>query len=403
MAMGVTSAPRAAPANSNDRLVSLDVYRGMVMLLLVFFDAPNGWTSAVSNAHGEGTWQRAVARQFEHVEWQGLTLWDMVQPSFMFVVGVAVAFSYAARARRGDSFWRMFGHAAWRALVLVLLGVFLRSAGYRETRWTFEDVVTQIGPGYVFLFLLWNRGWQIQLAAVAVILIGYWALFAAWPLPGPSYDYHAVEGQVYYEGFQAHWNKNAHPAHYFDQWLLNLFPRSEPFVANGGGYNTLNFVPSLATMILGLMAGELLRGERASHRKLMMLVLAGIVCVGIGAALHFGGACPMVKRIWTPSFALVSGGICLLTLAAFYAIVDMAGWRRWALPAIIVGMNPIAAYVMIHLAAEWIVETLQRHFGTRPFSALGGEFQPMLENWSVGLCVWLVCFWMYRRRIFLRL
>jgi predicted acyltransferase len=111
----------------------------------------------------------------------------------------------------------------------------------------------------------------------------------------------------------------------------------------------------------------------------------------------------MVKRIWTPSFALASGGICLLTLAAFYAIVDIAGWRRWAFPAIVVGMNPIAAYVMIHLMSGWIVETLQRHFGTRAFVVFGPEFRPMLENWSVGLTVWVICLWMYRRRIFLRL
>jgi heparan-alpha-glucosaminide N-acetyltransferase len=401
--MSQGSAASESPTKISERLVSLDVYRGIVMLLLVFFDAPNGWTSAVITAHGEGTWQRAFARQFEHVEWQGLTLWDMVQPSFMFVVGVAVAYSYAARARRGDSFWRMLGHAAWRALLLILLGVFLRSAGHSETRWTFEDVVTQIGLGYVFLFLLWNRGWKIQLAAVAAILLGYWALFAAWPLPGPSYDYAAVEGEAFYDGFQAHWNKNAHPAHYFDQWLLNLFPRSEPFVANGGGYNTLNFVPSLATMIVGLMAGELLRGAQSSKRKLALLVLGGLACGAIGATMHYGGVCPVVKRIWTPSFALVSGGICLLTLAMLYAMVDMAGWRKCAFTAIVVGMNPIAAYVMIHLAAGWIVDTLQRHFGTRPFNVLGSEFQPMLENWSVGLTVWLVCLWMYRRRIFLRL
>src|SRR5688572_11734579 len=100
--MSQGSAASKSPAKASERLVSLDVYRGVVMLLLVFFDAPNGWTSAVTNAHGPGTWQRSFARQFEHVEWQGLTLWDMVQPSFMFVVGVAVAFSYAARARRGD-------------------------------------------------------------------------------------------------------------------------------------------------------------------------------------------------------------------------------------------------------------------------------------------------------------
>jgi predicted acyltransferase len=373
------------------------------MLLLIFFDAPNDWTTPILESHGESSWIRNVAEQFRHVEWQGLTLWDMVQPSFMFVVGAAVAFSYAARARRGDTFRQMLGHATRRAIMLILLGVFLRSAGHGQTRWTFEDVVTQIGLGYVFLFLLWNRGWKIQLGAVSAIVVGYWLLFAAWPLPGPSYDYTAVSGEQNWTDFRAHWNKNAHPAHYFDQWFLNLLPRAEPFVANGGGYNTLNFVPSLATMILGLMAGELLRGGRPPKEKLALLLVGGLLACGIGAAMHGSYASPLVKRIWTPSFALFSGGICLMTLAVFYAIVDLAGWRRWTFPAVVVGQNPIAAYVMIHLAAEWVVETLQRHLSTRPFTILGAEFQPLLENLSVGATVWLICYWMNRRQIFLRL
>jgi predicted acyltransferase len=131
--------------------------------------------------------------------------------------------------------------------------------------------------------------------------------------------------------------------------------------------------------------------------------LVGVCCIIVAAVLDATGVCPLVKRIWTPSFAMFSGGLCLLVLAAFYAIVDIGGWRRWAFPAVVVGQNPLAAYVMIHLSAEWIVATLQRHFGTWMFRVLGPEYQPLLENISVGAVVWLVCYWMYRRRIFLRL
>jgi predicted acyltransferase len=385
------------------RLLSLDAYRGVTMLLLIFFDAPNAWTTPIKRAHPDSPWAQAITTQFEHVDWAGLALWDMIQPSFMFMVGAAAAFSYASRARRGHSFWRMFGHAVYRAVLLVLLGVFLRSVGSDETNWTFEDVVTQIGLGYVFLFLLWNRGWKIQLAAVALILIGYWALFALWPLPPANYDYAAVEGQAYYDGFEAHWNKNAHPAHYFDERFLNLFPRSKLWTANGGGYNTLNFVPSLATMLLGLMAGELLRSEQAAKRKFLKLLAGGVICLGLGLAMHYGGVCPIVKRIWTPSFALFSGGICLLVLAAFYAIIDMAGWSRWAFPAYVVGQNSIASYVMVHLMARWIVDAFHRHFGSGTFTVFGDEHQALLENLTVGTVVWLVCLWMYRRQIHIRL
>jgi len=403
--------PEDAPAARNSpvapavsaRLLSLDTFRGIVMLLLIFFDAPNGWTSAVKEAHSDRPWLVAVVAQFEHVEWEGLALWDMIQPAFMFAAGASVAFSFASRSRRGHSYWRMLGRAVYRALLLILLGVFLRSVGRPETRWTFEDVVSQIGLGYVFLFLLWNRGFKIQLAATVVILVGYWALFAFWPLLGPTYDYAAVSGHAYYDGFFAHWNKNAHPAHYFDQWLLNLFPRSEPFAANEGGYNTLNFVPSLATMILGLMAGELLRSAASTKRKFWSMLAGGLLCGAIGAALHYGGVCPIVKKIWTPSLALFSGGICLVVLAMFYAVIDIAHWRRWTFPAVVVGQNPLAAYAMIHLIAAWFVATIHRHFGPGMYTAFGAEFQPLLENLSVGAFVWLVCWWMYRRQIFLRL
>ena len=124
-------------------------------------------------------------------------------------------------------------------------------------------------------------------------------------------------------------------------------------------------------MILGLMAGELLRGDRTAQAKAAAAAAGGVVCLAIGVALHSSGVCPIVKRIWTPSFTLVSGGLCLLTLALLYAIVDIAGWRRWAFPAVVVGQNSIAAYVMIHLIAQWILDALHRHLGARRLRDVG--------------------------------
>lgn len=400
--MQESTAPASASLSSAPRLASIDAYRGLAMLLLVFLDAPNNWTAPLREAY-LGSVTAAIVSQFEHVEWAGIVLWDMIQPSFMFVVGVSAAFSYAGRARRGESFGRMLAHAIYRSLLLILIGVFLRSVGRGATNWTLEDVISQIGLGYVFLFLLWNRGWKIQLGAVALIVVGYWLLFALWPLPSPGYDYAAVNGHAYYDGFWGHWNKNANPGHYFDSWLLNLFPRPEPWVANAGGYNTLNFIPSLATMILGLLAGELLRGDQPARRKLAMLLLSGAGCLLLGLACHFGGICPIVKKLWTPSFTLASGGLCLLAMGILYAIVDLAGWRRWAFPAIVVGMNSIAAYAMIHLIAGWTLENYLRHLGPAPFAILGPAFEPLLQNLAVGAMIWLICYWMYRRQLFLRL
>ena len=222
-----------------------------------------------------------LAKQQSHAPWVGCNLHDLIQPSFSFIVGVALPFSIAARLARGHAQSRLTLHAFWRALLLILLGVFLRSTGATttQTNWTFEDTLSQIGMGYGFLFLLGFRSVRVQWAALCCILLAYWAFFAAYPLPGPEFDWARIgikpdwPGNL--PGFAAHWNINTNPAWAFDTWFMNLFPRKAPFNANGGGYSTLSFIPTLATMILGLIAGETLRSDRAAKDKIRWLFVAG--------------------------------------------------------------------------------------------------------------------------------
>lgn len=386
-----------------DRLQSLDVYRGLVMLLLAFSAVHWDWMHAIQVTYPDSALLQQLLRQFDHVEWEGIVLWDMIQPSFMFMVGVSMAYSYSSRQRRGHSYTQMLGQATRRATMLILLGVFLRSLGRENTYWTLEDVVSQIGLGYVPLFLLWNRPWRLQLGVALGLLLAYWLLFACWPLPKSTYDYASVEGKAYYDGFLAHWNKNAHPGLYFDQLLLNLFPRNEPFVANSGGYNTLNFVPSLSTMIVGLMAGEQLRNSQSAQLNLKWLVGGGVALTAAGWSLHLLSLCPIVKKVWTSSFGLVSTGYCLLILAILYAVIDLLKFRRWAWPAEIVGRNSVAMYCLVWMIASRCLATIHTHFGEAPFQLLGSGFQPLLENLAVGFILWLICYWLYRRQIFLRI
>ena len=200
---------------------------------------------------GNTIWEFLCHHQ-SHVEWIGCVLHDMIQPSFSFLFGVALPFSLASRLARGQSPGKMAGHAVWRSLILVFLGIFLRSTGHRQTNFTFEDTLSQIGLGYTFLFLLGMRSVRVQWIAFVAIVVGYWALFAAYPVR-PDFDYPAVgvpaDWPHLMSGFPAHWNKNSNPAWAFDVWFLNLFPQSEPFRDNGGGYATLSFIPTLATMI----------------------------------------------------------------------------------------------------------------------------------------------------------
>ncbi len=353
-----------------------------------------------------GFWKLLCHHQ-SHVEWIGCSLHDVIQPSFSFLVGVALPFSIANRMSRGQSRGRMTAHALWRAFLLILLGVFLRSTGSAQTYWTFEDTLSQIGLGYGVLFLLGFRSARDQWIAFALLLVGYWAAFALYPLPGPGFDYAKVgvaKGWPHLmNGFEAHWNKNSNLAWAFDTWFLNLFPRAKPFEFNGGGYATLSFIPTLATMVLGLIAGGVIRSDRAHWAKVNWLLIAGILGLVSGAVIGWLGLCPVVKRIWTPSWTLYSGGWCFLFLATFYAVIDIFGFKRWSFPLLVIGMNSIAAYCIAHLFDGFIFKNLTTHLGQNAFKICGESLEPFLHGAAVLFALWLILFWMYRRKIFLRL
>jgi predicted acyltransferase len=383
--------------------VAVDAYRGFVMLLMM---AEVLRLSGVARAL-PGNWFWAFLGYHQsHVAWAGCSLHDMIQPSFSFLVGVALPYSIASRLAKGATFGKMFGHTLWRALLLIALGIFLRSTGSAQTNFTFEDTLTQIGLGYPFLFLLGFRSPRWQWTALAAILTGYGAAWALYPVAGAGYDFQAVgvpaDWQHHYTGFAAHWNKNANLGLAFDQWFMNLFPRQTPFIANRGGYLTLSFIPTLGTMILGLIAGRWLRAE-APKIPMKRLLIGGVALVAGGLLLHFAGVCPVVKRIWTPSWTLASGGACFLFVAAFSWVIDLKGYRKWAYPLVVIGMNSIAAYLIAHLFEEFIVDSFRIHLGAGAFGMLGPAYAPFLQGLAVLLTFWLILFWMYRRKLFLKI
>jgi predicted acyltransferase len=386
------------------RVAGLDAYRGLVLALMMGEALHFCGVSAAIPA--SALWAFLCHHQ-DHVAWIGCSLHDLIQPGFSFLVGAALPFSLAARAGRGQSRGAMIAHAFRRALILVVLGIVLRSLGHPQTRFTFEDTLTQIGLGYGFLFILGLRPRRDQWIALAVILVVFWAAFALYPVPGPDFAWESVgvpsDWPHLMTGFEAHWNKGENFSAQFDRWFLNLFPRETPFVFNEGGYQTLSFIPTLGTMILGLLAGGVVRGERTARQKLTWLVTAGVASLVAGWLLGALGLCPVVKRIWTPSFALWSGGWCFLFTALFYAVMDVRGHVRWAFPLTVLGTNSIAAYCMNWVLVAPVADALVRHLGRGPFLALGPAFERTLSGAAALLVVWLILHWMYRRRIFIRI
>lgn len=407
-----------------ERLVSLDAYRGFVMLAM----ASGGLgLHAVATHYPDSQLWDFLGRHSDHVRWRGWSLWDLIQPSFMFIVGVAMPFSYATRRANGATWVQLFRHALGRSAVLVALGVFLASAWNEpQTKFVFTNVLAQIGLGYTFVFLVLDRKPWVQGAVAAVILVGYWLAFALWPLGDPNLLRNLASSPDSLDGFAAHWRMNANVAADFDRWFLNLFPHpsDKPFRSNEGGYTTLNFIPSIATMIFGVLAGQWLRTENTARVKVQALFLIGVLAIVAGTALD-GSVCPIVKRIWTPSWAIFSAGWTLLLLALFYTVIDGAGYRRWAFPLVVVGANSIAIYMMsqlmkpfvlrmvtVHLvplwkalasserADGWVYQVSGIHLRPEPFSGLHG---PIFERLAVLAVFWLTCLWMYRQRIFIKI
>lgn len=397
--------PCATPSpssNASARLNSLDAYRGFVMLLMASGGLGLGH---LASSFPQSPFLQFLAYQTDHVAWLGCTLWDLIQPSFTFMVGVALPFSIASRVAKGDTFYRLLAHALGRSVILVLLGVFLRSTHHSQTMWTFEDTLSQIGLGYTFLFLL---GWvkpRIQWITLVLVLFFYWLAFALYPLPSATFDYASVgvpANWPHLQGFAAHWDKNTNIAAHFETWFLNLFPRSKPFLFNGGGYLTLSFIPTLATMICGLLMGQLIRSGMANITKLQKMIVTGIVCLAMGQILDMTGVAPVVKKIWTPGWVIFSTGWCCLLMAFFYHTIELKNYRAWAFPLVVVGMNSIVIYSLAHLIGGFIINSFQIHLGPHFFKLFGDPWSGMFRSVAELTVLWLILHWMYRRKIFLK-
>jgi heparan-alpha-glucosaminide N-acetyltransferase len=397
--MNIARNDAAASAPAGDRLVSLDAYRGFTMLAMA--------SAGMGMAHlrNDPRWG-TLADQFEHREWLGCTFWDLIQPSFMFIVGVAMSISYAKRQDEGQSWWGQWGHAILRAALLCLIGFVL------DGRIQFIRVLQQIAIGYLIVFPFVPLGPWMQ-GIVALFLLGG----------------HTAAYQIYGHSLGVDpWLREQNFGHSIDLWLRDHFYLAPP----AWNYVTFNAISSAATILFGVLAGELLRSGAGTAKKLLVLTLVGLGALVLGwslsggdawAPISFSTAVPMVKRLWTSSFAIFAAGWTCLMLAAFYLIIDIWRFRTWSFPFVVVGMNSIAMYTAASLAGGHLRDLIK--VSVVPFFLPGSiatsyAADPKWEtvalyhpNWALALPVlvncgalfvlWLFCYALYRQRFFFKL
>lgn len=372
-----TSTPPKPSSADSSRLWSLDVYRGLIMFLLV------GEGAAFYFALGEidSPWIKPIAHQFEHVAWRGLVMWDLIQPAFMFIVGVSMAFSLQKRRERGQAWGSLFRHIVIRCAILFALGTGLHCLYGDRLVFELWNVLTQLSFTILVTFLMIGFPLKIQVI-ISILLILITDL---------AYRY------IHIAPFDATFE----PGRNFGAWMdLQLMGK-----INEGHWVAINAVPTTAHTIWGALAGRWLLSEASPTRKCAVLAGAGALLIAAGYAMDFTGLAPIVKRICTSSFVVVSGGWCILALAVFYFVYDVRRWRWGSWFVIVVGMNPIAIYMITEaLAWGWLNPKVGIFTGDALASlGVAASIAALVTAAVTWALLWGLCVWLYRNKIFIRI
>ena len=365
----------AQSSNASQRLASLDVFRGLTMFLLVAEGARVYQT--LLSPGSDGALLQSFFTQFTHHPWNGLRFWDLVQPYFMFIVGVAMPFSFSKRRERGDSSWDITRHVVLRSVTLLLLGILLHIVGSGHLTLELWNVLAQLSFTYLVAFLMMNRSFRTQLGFTVGLLVITELLYRTWPIAG--------------------FNQQFTPDQNFGSWVDMVLMGK----LSGGHWVAFNAVPTTAHTMWGVMAGYLLRSDRAPLEKLKLLIIPGVAAVALGYAMD--PVTPIIKRICTSSFVIVSGGWCLLTLAFFYWLVDLAGYRRWSQFAVVFGMNPIFIYMFAHLGGDNWLATIVHPFSNGILGGSGQYTVALVTAFAVLWMDWYIVNWLHRHRIYIRI
>jgi predicted acyltransferase len=313
-----------------------------------------------------------IARWFNHAFWEGVLLWDLVLPAFVFMVGVAMPFALARRKELGANFSQILRHVSWRSLKLILLSQILEWIARGKLQFQLHTALSQIAFTYFLTFLIVQLRFRWQAMVAGLILAGHWALFVLFPGPDGAFSRMQNIGAVIDRA---------------------LFGYNDP-----DGYVMIHFLGSTVTCLFGVWTGALLRTQRTPAEKAKVLALAaGAGLVG-GKALALVN--PMIKRLWTASFTLYSAGWVLLIMLLFILLIDVWGKKKWAFPFVVVGMNSIFVYSVGAGLGGWVDRSLGVSVGKLTCES---ALLPVAGSCAYLLFLWCLCYWLYRRKLFIKL
>lgn len=359
------------------RILGLDFFRGCVMFLLIA--EATGLYDLLIDPKFEGTVLQVIGEQFHHHPWQGLRLWDLGLPFFLLISGVALSASAARRSEEGNGPGPGIRHALSRSALLLILGwaLYVVNPVVSNPRGAFlYDVLPHIAIGGLVAYILLKRKPVIQWTFSIGLLLLTELLYRGWPVPGSGGPFT--------------------PDHNFGSYLDRLLTGE----ISDGHWVAFNIVPATAFLIWGALAGRLLMGPRPLREKLMRLVASGLVGVTAGLALCL--FTPIIRRLCTSSFVLVSSGIGILALALAYWIVDGLKFRKIPLFFAVVGVNPLFIYLFAQSGgAEWVRRIVEPFTGALDFLA-GGWAVQALTGFAVWALLWFLCFGLSRRGIRIR-
>jgi len=364
-----------SPLSIGERIKSVDFFRGVTMFLLVgestqMFDHIN----EINNGffHFIGT-------QLTHHEWHGLYFWDLIQPFFMFIVGVAIPFAVANRIKKGATTKSLYLHAFKRSALLLFLGLALYTSGEDKIIFRLQNVLAQLSVTYLVAFLIVRWKWFYQLALSLVLLLA----------TDLAYRYFQVDG------FNHPWE----PFQNLGSWVNNWLEGSDKTSI----WASINVFPTTAHTIWGVLCGKLLMSSKTAAEKIKVLVIAGIVGLIVGFGLDYLSITPIIKKIATASFVFASGGWAILALTFSYWMIDVKKIAADSVFFIVVGMNCIFIYLLFSVGGARILYDMYKPFVSEVFAWSGPVFNGILVSAAVWASLWYICYWMYKRKIFIKI